>query len=170
MTNTQRNPMTRAGYDRFYAEFDHLSRVERPRVVRGITEAAAEGDRSENAEYIYGKKHLREIDKRLAYLSKMLKYAQVMDEKAMSGDAVCFGATVVVRDEDEQIKRWRIVGDGEADTREGTISWKSPVGRALLGKRVSAIVEIERPKGPTSLEVVGILFGDRLIAGTNVEQ
>lgn len=165
MTSTSKNPFTRAGYERLHAEFEQLSRVERPKVVKGVQDAAAEGDRSENAEYIYGKKRLREIDKRLAYLSKMLKHAHIIDEHQLAGDTVCFGSTVVVRDEVGNVKKWKIVGDGEADMREGTISWQSPVGKALLGKRVADIVEIERPKGVTELEVLGILFGTRLVAG-----
>lgn len=151
-----KNPFTQAGFDKLMAERDELSRVTRPKVVRGITEAAAEGDRSENAEYIYGKKHLREIDKRLAYLGTILKDAQVI-ASPVSPDKVSFACTVVVNDENGELRKWKIVGDGEADNRDGTISYKSPVARALLNKRVGDVVEIDRPKGKCEFEVVDIL-------------
>ncbi len=158
MSVLPKKPLTKAGYERLHAERERLLRVERPKVVKGVTEAAAEGDRSENAEYIYGKKHLREIDKRLAYLSGLLKDVQIIDESTLSGDVVVFGATVVVRDEHDLVKRWMIVGDGEADFSGGTISYKSPVARALLGKRVGDVVEIVRPKGVTEVEIVALEF------------
>lgn len=160
-----KNPMTKTGYQRLLAERDELLRVTRPKVVKGVTDAAAEGDRSENAEYIYGKKRLREIDKRLQYLSTLLKDVQVVEPEGLSGVRVCFGSTVVVLDEDGHKKKWTLVGEGESDLKEGTISWKSPVARALLGKQVGDVVEIERPKGMVEFEVVGLIFGKRHIAG-----
>lgn len=159
------NPMTKVGYRRLLAERDELLRVTRPKVVRGITDAAAEGDRSENAEYIYGKKRLREIDKRLQYLSKLLKDVTTVETSDLSGKKVCFGSTVVVLDEGGREKKWTIVGDGESDHKELTISYKSPVARALLGKEVGDVVEIEVPKGTSEYEIVGLFFGERKIAG-----
>jgi transcription elongation factor GreB len=160
-----KNPMTKAGYQRLLAECDELLRVTRPKVVKGVSDAAAEGDRSENAEYIYGKKRLREIDKRLQYLSHLLKDVETVETSQLSGTQVCFGATVVIIDDEGHEKKWTIVGDGESDHKELTISWKSPVGRALLGKNVGDIVEIERPKGTHNFEVVGLYFGNKKIAG-----
>ena len=160
-----KNPMTRAGYKKLVAEYEHLTKVERPQVVKGVSDAAAEGDRSENAEYIYGKKKMREIDKRLKYLGQLLKDVEVIDVDNLRGTKVCVGATVVVMDEEEEIKKWTIVGDGEADARDGTISYKAPVAKALLGKEVGDAVTIYRPKGEMEVEITGLYFGDRLIAG-----
>jgi len=161
----KRNPFTKQGYDRLKAEFDTLQKVERPKVVKGVSDAAAEGDRSENAEYIYGKKRLREIDKRLQYLSSLLKDAQIFEESRLTGTDVCFGSTVIVREEDGTKRAWKIVGEGEADFSGATISYRSPVARALLGKRVGDVVEIERPKGKLEVEIIGLIFANRLVAG-----
>lgn len=165
MSDRPRNPLTLAGYEKLSHEYDELFRVVRPRVVKGIADAAAEGDRSENAEYIYGKKHLREIDKRLAYLFRLLSNARPVSAENLRGEIVCFASTVIARDDNDIIKRWTIVGDGEADAQHGTISCLSPVGKALLGRSVGDFVEIELPQGTISYEVVGLRFGDRLIAG-----
>jgi len=160
--------MTRAGYERLRQEMEHTMRVVRPKVVKGIADAAAEGDRSENAEYIYGKKHLREIDKRLQYLSQILGSARIVHENSMTGDAVCFGATVVLDDDTGKRKKWTIVGEGEADAKEGTIAWNSPLGRALMGKKVGDFAEVDRPSGILEVHVVGLLFQNRLIAGEDI--
>jgi len=154
-----KNPMTVKGFQKLRDEYEHLSSVERPKVVRGVADAAAEGDRSENAEYIYGKKRLREIDKRLQYLSRLLKDVQVIDPANQKGDKVCFGAKVTVMDEEGQKNEWMIVGDGEADAREGTISWKSPMARALQGKEMGEIVVVERPVGDKEYEISAIIVG-----------
>jgi transcription elongation factor GreB len=158
--------LTRLGYDRLVAEHEQLSRVERPKVVKGVADAAAEGDRSENAEYIYGKKRLRELDKRLAYLAGLLKDVQVVDPSTLMGDTVVFGATVVIEDEDGKRKEWTIVGEGEADTRAGTISYLAPMARALLGKQVGDVVTVERPAGEIDVEVVGLKFAGRAAKAT----
>lgn len=160
--------MTRQGYERLRLEMEHTLRVVRPKIVKGVTDAAAEGDRSENAEYIYGKKHLREIDKRLQYLSHILGGARIVHENTLSGDAVCFGATVVLEEGAGKRKKWTIVGEGEADAKTGTIAWNSPVGRALLGKKVGDLAEVERPSGILEVQIVGILFTGRLIAGEDI--
>jgi transcription elongation factor GreB len=162
-----KNPMTKPGYQRLLAERDELMRVTRPKVVKGVTEAAAEGDRSENAEYTYGKKRLREIDKRLQYLSILLKDVQVVEVSDLRGTQVCFGSTVEVIDDEGHKKKWTIVGDGESDHKELTISWKSPVAKALLGKSVGNIVEIERPKGTHEFEIVALYFGDHKVASSS---
>jgi len=158
--------LTRAGYDRLMHEVEQLSRVERPKVVQGVADAAAEGDRSENAEYIYGKKKLREIDKRLQYLSKLLKGVEVVDAKSLRGDVVQFGATVTldIWDEDAEDadrKTWTIVGEGEADLKDGTISYRAPMAKSILGKVVGASVSVVRPKGEADIEIVDLHFAGR---------
>jgi transcription elongation factor GreB len=160
-----KKPLTLPGYRLLLAEHEQLSKVERPRVVVGVTNAAAEGDRSENAEYIYGKKRLREIDKRLQYLSSLLGEVEIVDPSTLGGDKVCFGSIVVfVEDGSSAKRRWQIVGEGESDTKNGTISWRSPMARALLGKRVGDVVTVERPAGEIEVEVVELWFGERRIA------
>lgn len=158
----EKRRLTLKGFTALTAEHDELSRVERPKVVKGVSDAAAEGDRSENAEYIYGKKRLREIDKRLAYLSSLLKDVEVVDPALLSGDTVQFGATVVIEEEESgATRRYTIVGEGEADLKDGTISASAPVARALLGRRRGDSVTIERPAGEIDVEIKDILFGGR---------
>jgi transcription elongation factor GreB len=151
---------TKKGYKRLRDEFDTLTQKERPKVVQGVATAAAEGDRSENAEYIYGKKRLREIDKRLQYLSRLLKDPQVIDASMVKTDAVSFGSKVTVADESGQQKTWTIVGEGEADFKERTISSEAPVARALLGKKVGDSVVVEFGASSNSYEIVAIAIGD----------
>ena len=155
-----KKPLTRKGYHRLAEEHRHLLEEVRPKVVEGIATAAAEGDRSENAEYIYGKKRLREIDKKLRQLTSLFGDADVIDIEYLRSDRVDFGARVSVLDEDGCEKQWLIVGVGEADIAEGTISYKSPVARALMGKKVGDVVEIERPKGISEFEILAVTYGD----------
>jgi transcription elongation factor GreB len=152
--------MTKKGYRVLRAEFDELSLKERPKVVKGVTIAAAEGDRSENAEYIYGKKRLREIDKRLQYLSSLLKDPVIVDSSMVQKNVVSFGAKVSVQDEEEQIRVWTIVGKGEADIKNRTISCEAPVAKALLGKAVGDLVEVELERGTVGYEIIKIEVGD----------
>jgi transcription elongation factor GreB len=161
-----KNPFTRAGHDKLVEEFENLQTKERPRVVKGVADAAAEGDRSENAEYIYGKKKLREIDKRLKYLSGLLKNVQIVDVRALRGDQVCFASTATLEDEDGNLKTWTIVGDGEAEPARGSISYKSPVAKAILGKRVGDVATVNRPAGEIDVEIVELRFGDKIIASS----
>lgn len=161
---TDKKPLTLPGYRALLAEHEELAKVERPRVVVGVTNAAAEGDRSENAEYIYGKKRLREIDKRLQYLANLLGDVEIVDPATLNGDKVCFGSTVVIADDDGVRKKWQIVGEGESDTAKGTISWKSPMAKALMGKRKGELVTVERPAGEIDVEIVELWFGERRIA------
>jgi transcription elongation factor GreB len=163
---TDRKPLTLTGFRRLQKEHEELSRVERPRVVQGVANAAAEGDRSENAEYIYGKKRLREIDKRLGYLSSLLADVEIVDPASLSGAKVCFGCTVVIVEGGAATakKKWQIVGEGESDTAAGTISWKSPMARALLGKIVGDVVTVERPAGEIEVEIVELWFGERKVS------
>lgn len=158
-----RKPMTLSGFRTLQKEHEQLSKVERPVVLQRIADAAAEGDRSENAEYIYGRKRLRELDKRLAYLSTLLGDVEIVDPTTLSGAKVCFGATVVIEEEGGKKNKWQIVGEGESDTARGSISWKSPMARALLGKSVGAVVVVERPAGEVEIEILELWFAERRI-------
>jgi transcription elongation factor GreB len=156
---TEPNYMTPAGHAKLLAELDQLVRAERPKVVREVQEAAAQGDRSENAEYIYGKRRLREIDSRLRFLSERLKRAEVVDPKTQSGDKVIFGAVVQVEDDNGVQKVWQLVGEDESEPSDGKISWRSPIGRLLLGKRVGGEFSFRRPDGKTvEYSILSITF------------
>ena len=136
-------------------ELDELQRRERPRVVQEVADAAAQGDRSENAEYIYGKKRLREIDRRVRYLSKRLEANEVVDPRQKHGQRVFFGAWVSVLDEEDREQRFQIVGpDDQTDAEH--ITYQSPVGRALLGRQLDDEVEVNTPKGLKVLEIIGL--------------
>lgn len=148
--------LTRLGHQRLSQEYEELMFKKRPKVVKGIGDAAAEGDRSENAEYIYGKKHLREIDKRLQYLGALLKKVQVIDPEHQPTEQVNFGCTVTIQDESGVTKKYKIVGEGETDFYPDSISEKSPVAQALLGKEVGDVVEVHRPRGVSEVEILEI--------------
>jgi transcription elongation factor GreB len=155
----KREYITDAGYRRLREELDHLFRVERPRVVKGVADAAAEGDRSENAEYIYGKKKLREIDKRIEFLTKRVDVLTVVTEYPPQGtEKIFFGAWVDLLDDEGKPTRYRIVGADESDAHRGYISMESPVAKALLGKRVGDEVTVMRPKGEVTFEVVAVHY------------
>lgn len=147
--------LTQLGFDKLTAEYYQLLHVERPKVVQGVATAAAEGDRSENAEYIYGKKRLREIDKRLQYLGMLLDGAVAVVPKTGSLE-VDFGHSVVVRDDKNHERRYTIVGEGETEFTVNSVSVSSPMAQALLGKRVGDVVTVERPVGDMELEIVNI--------------
>lgn len=151
------NYMTPEGARKLSEEMARL-RSERPRVVQEVADAAAQGDRSENAEYIYGKKKLREIDRRMHFLTHRLKDAVVVDPKEQRGDKVFFGATVDVEDEDGARATYVIVGEDEIDSGQGRISYKSPVGRALIGKRLGDAVTVRRPSGEVELSIVAVRY------------
>jgi transcription elongation factor GreB len=139
--------ITLEGAKKLRAELDQLWTVERPRVTQEVADAAAQGDRSENAEYIYGKRRLREIDRRVRFLSKRLDEVIVVTEAPTDPGRVFFGAWVTARDEDGSAKQYRIVGADESDLDRGYISIDSPVARALLGKRAGDEVTVRVPKG-----------------------
>ncbi len=140
--------ITPEGAERLQAELDRLWSVERPRVTHEVSEAAALGDRSENAEYIYGKKRLREIDRRVRFLRKRLDTVTVVEPGAVADpERIFFGAWVTLEDESGEERRYRLVGPDEVDVSRGLISVESPVGRVLLGKRVDDEVTVERPAG-----------------------
>jgi transcription elongation factor GreB len=153
------NYITPEGARRLSDELLRLRTVERPKTVQEVKDAAAQGDRSENAEYIYGKKRLREIDRRLNFLAKRLDNAVLVDPKEQRGDKVFFGATVEVEDEAGTRSTYVIVGEDETDSARGRISWRSPVGRALLGKKAGDVVLVRRPAGETEIEVVAVRYG-----------
>ncbi len=138
----EKNYITRAGFKRLTDELNWLNNVERPRVTREVSDAAAEGDRSENAAYIYGKRRLREIDRRMGFLQRRIDNAEPVDIKSLKQDRVRFGATVEVEDDDGESAVYRIVGVDEVDAKAGKISWKSPVGHALLGKKLDDTVTV----------------------------
>jgi transcription elongation factor GreB len=154
------NYITPEGARRLADELVRLRTVERPRprTVQEVADAAAQGDRSENAEYIYGKKRLREIDRRLNFLAKRLDKAVVVDPREQRGDKAFFGATIEVEDEDGARRTYVLVGEDETDSSRGRISWRSPVGRALLGKRQGDIVVVHRPAGAVEIEVVAVRY------------
>src|SRR5688500_15445934 len=129
--------ITPQGFARLRSEYEELFAVERPKIVEVVSWAASLGDRSENADYLYGKKRLREIDRRLGYLSKVMKEAKVVDPALQpSRDQVRFGATVELADEEDQRRVLTLVGDDEADATAGAIGWSAPIARALIGAKV----------------------------------
>lgn len=154
-----KNYITPAGHRRLMEEFDQLWKVERPEMVRTVSWAASNGDRSENGDYIYGKKKLREIDRRLRFLSKRLDNAEVVDP-AQRGecDQVFFGATVTVSNAKGEEHTYSIVGMDEVDPGHGHISWISPLAKALLKAREGDVVMLRTPGGMEELEVVEIRY------------
>ena len=151
--------VTREGHERLKAELDDLWRVRRPEVVRALAAAAAEGDRSENAEYSYRKKQLGEIDRRVRYLAKRLETLRVVDAAPSDPEAVYFGAVVDVEDADSgEPARYRIVGPDETDAKRGWVSIDSPLARALLKKRVDDEVEAQLPAGPKRYVIVAVEY------------
>ena len=151
--------ITRAGYERLREEFTELWKVRRPEVVRALSEAAAEGDRSENAEYIYRKKQLGEIDRRVRYLGKRLESLKVAEERPSDPSAIYFGARFELEDADSgKLVCYRIVGPDEHDAAGGDISVDSPLARAALRKRVDDEFEVELPRGKTRFAVVSVTY------------
>ncbi len=152
--------ITAEGFKKLQAEEHRLWKVERPRVTREVSEAAARGDRSENAEYIYGKKRLREIDRRLRYLAKRMDELTVVSPSREQAGRVFFGAFVRVEDPEGAEAEYQLVGPDESDLSEGRLSIESPLGRALLGKAEGDEVQVPRPRdgGIGIFEVVGIRY------------
>jgi transcription elongation factor GreB len=157
----EKNYITPAGYRKLAGELEFLRTKKRPEVVSALSDAAAEGDRSENAEYIYRKRQLRQIDGRMRFLSKRLDIALVTDPREQKRrDRVFFGATVTVEDEDGESRTFSIVGSDEIDSEGGAISWQSPVGRGLLGKEVGDTVMVRWDKGQRELTITDISYPD----------
>jgi len=152
--------ITADGHARLKSELDDLWRVRRPEVVRALSDAAAEGDRSENAEYIYRKKQLGEIDRRVRYLTKRLQNLRVVDAPPSDPNAVYFGAWLRVESEDGTEHEYRIVGPDETDAARGWISIDSPLARAALKAKVDDEFEAELPDGRVRFLVLGVRYGD----------
>jgi len=154
-----KNYITPAGMARLRAELKNLQSVERPKVVEVVSWAAGNGDRSENGDYLYGKKRLREIDRRVRFLLKRMEIAVIVDPAAQTNrDKVYFGATVTYCDEDGVASTVRIVGIDESRTDRGEVSWISPVARALMRASLGDLVTVRAPGGDTEVEITGITY------------
>lgn len=153
-----KNYITPTGAQKLKDELKNLLNAARPEVVRTVAWAASNGDRSENGDYIYGKKRLREIDRRIRFLTKRLDSAVVVDPSAQKADRVLFGATVTVLDEQERKRVYRIVGIDETDVKRGHVSWISPIGKALLQGKVGDVITLHTPGGEEDLEIINIRY------------
>lgn len=158
MSERSPNYITPYGLELMRRELSWLDHEERPRIVAEVSYAASLGDRSENAEYIYGKKRLRAIDRRREFLLRRLRAARPVNPAELSGDVVRFGATVVIEDEHGQEQTWRIYGEDEVDVEAGIISWRSPIARALIGREVGEVARVRAPSGLREVEVLEIRY------------
>lgn len=154
---TAKNYITPSGAQKLKEELRQLRDVERPEVVRVVAWAASNGDRSENADYIYGKRRLREIDKRIEFLVRRLSQIEIVDPAQQKGHQIFFGATVTVETEQGR-KRFIIVGADEADAPQNKISWLSPVAQALLNRRVGDAIVVKTPGGQEEMEIVDVKY------------
>ena len=153
--------ITSAGFARIRAEYEELFGVERPKIVEIVSWAASLGDRSENADYLYGKKRLREIDRRLSQLSRIMKAAKIVDPSSQQArDQVRFGATVELADENDTRRIVTIVGDDETEASAGRIGWSAPLARALIGAKIGDERIVRLPAGEKSYEVMAIRYPD----------
>jgi transcription elongation factor GreB len=151
--------ITPDGFRRLKAEYEELFGVERPKIVEVVSWAASLGDRSENADYLYGKRRLREIDRRLGYLARIMKAAKVVDPAQQpSRDQVRFGATIELADGDDNRRTLTIVGDDETDASAGRIGWSAPLARAFIGAKVGDERVVRLPAGEKSYEVLSIRY------------
>lgn len=153
-----KNYITPQGFEKLKAEYHELIAVERPKVVETVTWAASNGDRSENADYQYGKKRLREIDRRLHFLQKRMEAAEIIDPAQLKSDKVIFGAHVTIENDQGDVWTYQIVGEDEFDIKQNKISWKSPVANALLGKKLDDEVKIHKPNGAETVIITDIVF------------
>ena len=153
------NYITPAGYATLRAEYDRLFATERPQLVETIAWAAGNGDRSENGDYIYGRKRLREIDRRLGWLSRRMKAAKVVDPARQEDRGrIFFGATATIADEDDNQRTLTLVGDDEADASAGKVGWNAPIARALRGAAVGDLRRVVLPAGEKEYEIVAISY------------
>lgn len=153
------NYITPAGYAALKAEYDHLLGTERPAIVEVVSWAAGNGDRSENGDYLYGRKRMREIDRRLGWLARRMKAAKIVDPAQQPDKArVYFGASVTIADEDDHHRSVTLVGDDEAEAGEGRIGWNSPLARALRGAAVGDLRRVTLPGGTKEWEVIAISY------------
>ncbi len=153
-----KNYITPFGAQKLKDELESLLVKERPKLVETIAWAASNGDRSENADYIYGKRRLREIDKRVRFLHKRLDIAEIVDPEKQQSDKVLFGATVTIKDEAEVERAYKIVGIDESDAKNFCVSWNSPIGKALLQSKTGDFVLVKTPKGDEEIEVLKIEY------------
>jgi len=158
MSDEAKNYITPAGYRRLQDELARLWKVDRPPIVTAVTWAAGNGDRSENGDYIFGKKKLREIDRRIRYLSKSLDRAVIVDNSGKTHDRVHFGATVTTLHESGAEREVTIVGVDELDAGDARVSWRSPLAKALLTAKVGDVVTVRAPRGPEALEIVAVRY------------
>lgn len=155
---TNKNYLTPGGFQRLRSELLNLLNVERPKVVETVAWAAGNGDRSENADYIYGKRRLREIDRRIHFLQKRLESAEVVDPTTIKGKVIRFGATIELTDEEGVVKSYVLVGPDELNADKGWISWLSPLGKALLQKSEGDEVRVVTPQGERYFIVTSVQF------------
>lgn len=153
-----KNYITPRGADRLKNELKNLLHEERPKLVKVIEWAASNGDRSENGDYIYGKRRLREIDRRIRFLTKRLEFAEIVDPAQQKSDRILFGATVTVRDEEERKRTYQIVGIDEIDAKQGLVSWLSPMAKALLNSKLGDVVTLKTPRGEEELEIIAVEY------------
>jgi transcription elongation factor GreB len=158
MMTDKKNYITPEGFEKLRAEYVNLLNVERPKTVTVVTWAASNGDRSENADYQYGKRRLREIDKRLHFLKTRMQAAEVIDPSDMKSDKVLFGAKVTLETEDGNEVVYQIVGEDEIDIKLKRISWMSPLAKAILGKKIDDEVKVNKPSGDENMTIVDIKY------------
>lgn len=158
MTDKTKNYITPRGAAQLKKELHQLLTVDRPALVQTVSWAASNGDRSENADYIYGKRRLREIDRRVRFLTQRLEAAVIIDPATQNSDRVLFGATVTIQNEEEIIKKYTIVGADEIEASQGRVSWASPMAKVLLNARVGDWVTLISPKGKEDLEILKIEY------------
>jgi transcription elongation factor GreB len=157
--NPRENPITPAGLAALRARYDHLLGTERPEIVAIVSWAAGNGDRSENGDYLYGRKRMREIDRELAHLARRMKAAKVVDPaRAPDRTRVWFGATVTIADEDDDQRTLTLVGDDEQDASTGRVGWSAPIARALRGAAVGDLRTVRLPAGEKEWEVLAIAY------------
>lgn len=158
MGQKPKNYITPEGFERLKKEYSTLLNGERPKIVEVVAWAASNGDRSENADYLYGKRRLREIDSRLRFLLGRIETAEVVDPKTIKSEKILFGATVTVLDEEDNSRTYQIVGEDEFEVSAGRISWKSPLATILLGKKVDDEVQFNKPAGSEILVIEKIEY------------
>ena len=151
--------ISKEGFEKFKSEWEHLKYVERPEMINQVQAAAAEGDRSENAAYTYGRMRVREIDRRLRELDRILDGAQIIENKVPEDGSIRFGATIKLLDKKtKRQKTYSIVGEKEIDPLQGRISMKSPIGEALIGKKKGEVVQVDAPRGKITYEILEVTY------------
>lgn len=157
-TENSKNYITPEGALKLKSELHFLLNEERPKLVQTVQWAASNGDRSENADYIYGKRRLREIDRRIRFLQKRLEAAFIVDPSTQKSDRILFGATVKIQDENLAEKKYTIVGEDEIDAKNGRISWRSPVAKAMMNSKKGDVVTVRTPQGEIELEILDVVY------------